>query len=209
MNSLHFIRFLKSCADAGVSASALEEVGLDLLGRYAEAGRHYHNFTHVQKMLSWLDRTGEWSPAMELAVWFHDAVYEPLGRENEAESAAYFERSMGPMLDAGLRADVVRLILATDFRRPRTGMPDEALLIDIDFSILASEWGEYDAYRHAVRREYAMVPEAEFTAGRSAVLRHFLSGSIFSTDFFVPLEPIAQSNLRRELTLLSTEWRSE
>lgn len=92
----------------------MEEIGLDLLRRYAEAGRYYHNMTHVGKMLAWLDRTGAVSPAMELAVWFHDAVYEPLGRENEAESAAFFERTLGPVLDAGLRAEVVRHFLSSN-----------------------------------------------------------------------------------------------
>lgn len=177
-------------------------MGEDLLVRYAEEGRHYHNLSHIAKMLAWLDAAGAGTPEMELAVWFHDCVYETSGRDNEAASAVHFERTMGCFLDAPAVSTVVRLILATDFRRPRTGQPDEALLIDIDFSILGSPWEEYDAYRAAVRREYAAVSDTDFIPGRSAVLRHFLTSRIFTTEFFAPLEQSARNNIQRELALL-------
>lgn len=196
-------RFISTSMGVLIPEAEAQKIGEDLLRRYGEDHRHYHNLAHISKMLAWLDRTGASSLAMELAVWFHDAVYEPLGGANEEKSAALFEREMGGFLDTDLTAQVVRLILATDFRRPRTGVADEALLIDIDFSILGSPWEEYDAYRKAVRREYAEVPEDKFIPGRAAVLRSFLSGSIFGTEFFAPLESVARSNIQRELTCLA------
>ncbi|MDB6135722.1 MAG: hypothetical protein JWM59_3965 [Verrucomicrobiales bacterium] len=127
----------------------------------------------------------------------------PWGKENELESARFFERTAGRFLTPGAVAEVVRLILATDFRRPRTGEPDEALLIDLDFSILGAPWPEYDAYHHAVRREYGAVPDDAYKAGRSAVLRRFLSAALFATGHFATLEQPARRNIQRELELLA------
>ncbi|RYD35276.1 MAG: hypothetical protein EOP86_08895 [Verrucomicrobiaceae bacterium] len=126
-----------------------------------------------------------------------------MGKENELESTRFFERTAGRFLPPETVTEVVRLILATDFRQPRTGDPDEALLIDLDFSILGAPWPEYDTYRHAVRREYAVVPNDAYKAGRSAVLRRFLSVPLFATGHFAALEQPARGNIQRELELLA------
>lgn len=175
----------------------------DLWRRYSAPARHYHNLAHIGKMLDGLEAAGARTPERELAIWFHDGVYDPMGKENELESARFFERTAGRFLPPESAAEVVRLILATDFRRPRSGKPDEALLIDLDFSILGAPWPDYDAYRHAVRREYAMVPDEAYKAGRGAVLRQFLSAPLFATGHFAALEQPARRNIQRELELLA------
>ncbi len=124
---------------------------------YSEAKRAYHNLSHIDRMLSWLDRSGHHSDAVEFAIWFHDAVYEPLGSGNEAKSAQYFADHIGLFVGGKLAEDVERLVMATDPTLSRSGREDEDLIIDIDLSILGSKPEDYEAYQTAVRSEYSSV----------------------------------------------------
>ena len=141
--------------------------------------------------------------AIELAIWFHDAIYQPTAGANEAASARWFDSALGPFLSANISADVVRLIMATDHSQPASGRADEDLIRDIDLSILAAGEGEYMKYAAGIRLEYAHVGEGDYVAGRSKVLRQFLAGRIFQTDRFKALEPAARRNMEAELAGLA------
>lgn len=197
-------RFHELCRRAGVADELAGKVFGDLASLYAEDHRKYHNMSHIDRMLGWLDATGEGIDSMELAIWFHDAVYDPLGKDNEARSARFFMEHFGSSVSAPLMHDVERLILATDASRPRSGREDENLIIDIDLSILGAPPAEYAAYRDAIRCEYSAVPEEKFIAGRAAILRRFLSQSIYTTGFFAKLEGQARMNIREEIESLES-----
>ena len=84
-------RWLAFCRRAG-AAGREEEAFAELDRRYREAGRHYHTWSHVADCLRELRRARQEfgqadAQALELAVWFHDAVYEPGRQDNEALSA--------------------------------------------------------------------------------------------------------------------------
>ena len=59
-----------------------------LAAAYQAPGRHYHTLAHIENLLA---RVGQFplqdAPVVELAIWFHDAVYEALRHDNEAQSA--------------------------------------------------------------------------------------------------------------------------
>jgi len=202
MNHATPARFHELCRRAGVAADLAGKVFADLSSLYAEDHRKYHNMSHIDRMLGWLDATGEGIDSVELAIWFHDAIYDPLGKDNEALSARYFTDHLGSSVSSSLNEDVERLIMATDASRPRTGREDENLIIDIDLSILGASPKDYAAYRDAIRHEYSAVPEGKFTAGRAAILRRFLSQPIYSTGFFGQLESQARLNIQGELESL-------
>lgn len=149
-------------------------------------------------MLEKLDLVGAGNIKLKFAIWFHDVVYDPKARDNEEQSAALFESTLGGHLDDDITKDVVRLILATDHGREKTGMEDEDLMRDIDLTILASSEEEYREYALAIRKEYAHVPDEDFRKGRSAVLERFLKGPIFATGSFSNLESVARRNLESE-----------
>ncbi|MDX2111430.1 MAG: phosphohydrolase [Verrucomicrobiota bacterium] len=159
---------------------------------------------HIDKMLARLDDSGreEERDALELAIWFHDCVYEPLNNDNEARSAERFQWYLGPLVDQSLAETVHRLIMATDPKQSRSGASDEGLLVDIDLSILGSSPDEYAEYRTAIRKEYAVVPDVDFNAGRIRILKQLQSRQIYTTPGFTALENTAHANIQGELVLL-------
>ena len=195
-------RFTSVCERVGVTVERAHSVSGELIKRYYEKHRAYHNLSHIDRMLSWLDASGGGTDSIELAIWFHDAIYDPSGSHNEAKSVQYFTDHLGSFIGGHVAADVERLIMATDPTQSRSGTDDEDLIIDIDLSILGASPEAYDVYRSAIRSEYSAVPEIDFISGRRAILQSFLSQRIYATEFFSQLELQARSNIKNELESL-------
>jgi len=188
--------------------------GERLLARYSEPGRHYHDARHLLACLRAFDDfpgSIRDPDAVELALWFHDAVYDPLAPpgKNEERSVrlfrSEFEAMAGDRVDMG---EVERLILATGHRlEPEDG--DCALIADIDLGILGADPPRYAAYTEEIRREYAGVPDEAYREGRARVLRGFLArGSIYRTRHFqAMLGERARANLEGELDALLLPWK--
>lgn len=155
-----------------------------LLRLYAEPGRHYHCAAHINAMLQTFDTLRDQAEApdlLELAIWYHDAIYDPSRQDNEARSAELASEVLQASgLDAQVQA-VHELIMATDHRQPATSA-DQRLLVDIDLSILAATPSEYSAYAKAVRLEYGCFPDALYVPGRVAVLKKFLQRPVIFTS---------------------------
>ena len=173
-----------------------------LIGFYEEPQRHYHTAEHLFHCLTELQNCPPpHDPHVGLALWFHDAVYEPRRDDNEARCiklVGLYAREM--RLNRESLKIVQRLIRATDHRTPPAGR-DEKLIVDIDLAILGKPPKVFDAYERAVRKEYAHVSEPEFRAGRARILQSFLDRkSIYHTPRFRRLyETPARDNLARSL----------
>jgi predicted metal-dependent HD superfamily phosphohydrolase len=167
---------------------------LDLLDRWGEEHRKYHGRTHLLAVLEALDVLTEPAAAPRtvlLAAWFHDAVYRGAAGQDEEDSARLAEDRLE---SAGLPAadveEVARLVRLTSDHRPDHGDDDGALLCDADLSVLGGEPEPYARYVAAVREDYAHIGDADFAAGRAAVVRHLLE-----------LDPLFHSERARELWL--------
>jgi len=168
-------------ARLGIDANAARPVLAELLALYGEAGRHYHTLDHIADLLQLLDAHGRAlgdRDAVELAIYFHDAVYNPLRSDNEAASAALAGKRLTTLnLPVGLVAKVERYILST--RHDAGGwLPDDAdlaLLLDLDLAVLGAARPVYTDYARAIRREYGMYPDDAYRAGRKKVLSAFLA----------------------------------
>ncbi|MBZ9713445.1 phosphohydrolase [Deinococcus multiflagellatus] len=170
---------------------------------YAEAHRAYHNAAHVEAVLGALGSRGVLSPALALAVWGHDLIYDPRARDNEARSAEVFGAWLaGQGAPTDLVAQVRALILATQHRAlPATR--EEALLVDADLGILGASPAKFAAYDAAIRQEYRHVPGPLYRMGRRKVLQGFLNRSrIYTTPEFAGLEEQARANLAGALARL-------
>lgn len=141
---------------------------------------------------------------IQVALWFHDAIYDTRSPHNEERSAAWATEVLaaaGASPQAQLR--VRELVLATRHNaEPESA--DARLTVDIDLSILGAPPARFDEYEAQVRREYSWVPDPAFGQARAKILREFLARpSVYATEFFREcLEARARSNLARSLARL-------
>jgi predicted metal-dependent HD superfamily phosphohydrolase len=178
-----------------------------LISAYEEPQRKYHTIQHLSECLELfgqnIDLASE--PAeVEIALWFHDAIYNPRASDNEAKSAEWAAAELRKAGASAERIERVRQhILATRHAvLPQGG--DQALLIDIDLSILGASRPRFEEYEKQVRAEYAWVPGFLFRHKRRSVLAEFLERDpIYNTPRLrEALEIRARENLAYSLQQL-------
>jgi len=180
-----------------------------LMAAYSEKHRAYHTFEHIAACLRHFDNVKHLAAhprEIELALWFHDAIYKPFSSSNEEDSAIwvqeFFEQN-------GYDEDVVidrvfDLIMVTE----HTGEPmtkDQKLMIDIDLSILGTQTEVYDQFEKDVQFEYKKVPGFIFNKKRREILAEFLARDpLYHEPYFRDkLEMQARENLERAIANLS------
>lgn len=179
----------------------------DLLRRWSEPHRAYHNLEHLTHCLAELATVAghATSPGqVEFALWFHDAVYNPQAADNEERSAELAVRTAdSAFLSPEFAARVKALVLATK-QHERAADADTALLLDVDLSILGQSPERFDRYEEDIRREYAWVPDGLFRSKRAEILAAFLSRpAIYQTEpFRHRYEQAARGNLQRSISRL-------
>lgn len=169
---------------------------------YSEPDRHYHNLTHIEDCLLKLDN---WTPLpsraqrdiIELAIWFHDIIYETERSDNEESSAAltsYYLRGHP------LTSKCNSLILSTA-HHPSSAIKTEQIMCDIDLSILGASTEKYLEYSQKIRNEYSWVGPTNYAEGRTRVLKKFLKrDKIFLTNHAQnKWETQARINIQNEL----------
>ncbi|MFI7703711.1 metal-dependent phosphohydrolase [Nonomuraea sp. NPDC049480] len=183
-------------------------VGAELIARWAEPHRRYHDLDHLAAVLDAIDRlpaeAGD-AAAVRLAAWFHDAVYD--GRPGwDEERSAQLAQSRLPRcgVPAARVAEVARLVRLTAAHDTLTGGDaNGAVLCDADLAVLGGRG--YAAYAAAIRQEYAHVPDDLFRKGRSEVLRRLLATErLYRTARARDLwEDRARANMAAELAALA------
>lgn len=177
-----------------------EAVYLDLLQRHREPHRHYHTLQHLAECMVWLVHAvylAQRPAEVQLALWFHDAIYEVRASDNEARSADLAVATLREVgADDATCGRIRQLILATRHDAVPSD-PDARLLVDIDLAILGANAIRYAEYERQVREEYAWVPRWIFRRKRREILQGFLSRpAIYSNAFFAErLESAARRNL--------------
>jgi predicted metal-dependent HD superfamily phosphohydrolase len=144
---------------------------------------------------------------VELAIWFHDAVYDTHAADNEEQSALLAEQCLSEGLaSTETRLAVWDLVIATKTHDASKHV-DAPLLMDVDLSILGKKEGRFREYESQIRQEYSWVPQDMFSAKRAEILQEFVSRDrIYSTDwFFRTHESFARKNLKASLQRLRHE----
>jgi predicted metal-dependent HD superfamily phosphohydrolase len=149
-----------------------------VLASYAQAHRKYHTQQHLLECLTLFetlrDTLGR-PHEVEMALWFHDAIYDVMASDNEERSAAWAGevlRSAGVEREAVGRIEALILVTKHDVI-PRTS--DEAALADIDLAILGAPEPRFAEYERQIREEYAHVPAWLFRLKRRSILKAFLA----------------------------------
>src|SRR6185312_15436443 len=142
-----------------------------LARRYAEPHRRYHTWEHVVACLDARRRlTGAALPEVDLALLFHDAIYDPMAHDNESRSADLLvEEGRRAWLGEELLQRARPLVEATRHGEDAADSEEACIVVDADLSILGADPAVFDAYERAVRAEYAAVDDAAYAAGRAAV----------------------------------------
>lgn len=185
----------------------------DLAARYAEPHRAYHGIDHIAALARLFEdvaRGPTWLAPLEvqLAMLFHDAIYEPGRPDNEDRSADLARDTLrGSPLDGVVDIPrIEQMIRATKHHDHLDDLADHDLthFIDADMAIIGAPPDAYDAYAHAVRREFASIPTPLFEQGRRAFLTKQLArDSLFHTPWFrARFESPARANLARELATI-------
>jgi predicted metal-dependent HD superfamily phosphohydrolase len=195
-------RFARLVGRLGGDASRANDTFFRLRGAWSAKSRRYHDLEHLADCLRELDAANA-EPGIadvaELALWYHDAVYEPRARDCEERSATLLcedSASLGiPRASALASADCVRSTAHLNGENP-TGTAAE-LVVDVDLSILGRDALRFLEFEYAVGEEYASVPSTLYCLARGRFLARLLaSPTIFRTDHFRGrYEASARSNI--------------
>ncbi|HCK76976.1 MAG TPA: hypothetical protein DHW07_07510 [Gammaproteobacteria bacterium] len=179
---------------------------------YDDASRHYHDAGHIAVCLAAYDEAvpvlGA-DDAVEMALWFHDAIFVAGARDNEARSADWFASMASGYLSATFIAEVGTVILATDHRESPQGFQAQ-FAVDVDLWGLSQPWGAFFADTHDLRFEATHANDEAFARGQGGFLRALANRPyIYSTAYFQGLfENAARQNIERLLALFETgvDW---
>ncbi|KAJ6551207.1 hypothetical protein B0H19DRAFT_1263892 [Mycena capillaripes] len=203
--------------DPKIDSEIIRPMAAGLQARYSEPQRHYHTLEHISYMLKSLESSGQRNETIELAIWFHDCVYDPVkgGPWNERESIRVWEEfsdSTGSKAMANLKESVSALIEATILHRLPESLPERlstsevAVFLDLDMGILADSPAIYEKYSQQIREEYSHYPAEVYRLGRSNVLRGFLlHDRIFFGANTEMIEQRARENIQSEINRLTTQ----
>ena len=174
-----------------------------LIAAYSEKQRAYHTLQHLYECLILLESIRSDlndANAVELALWFHDAIYDPQAKDNELKSAELFGRYMAQDLSVEIVKKIKRWIIATQ-KHTSTDELDLQFLLDIDLAILAASPERFEEYEQQIQQEYAWVDPDVYSIKRKEVLAHFYqTESLYQTEYFQQnFEQRARRNLKEIL----------
>lgn len=179
---------------------------------YAGSTRAYHHYGHAQDVLGHVEEVQHqvgWQHPQEvrLAALYHDAIYDPARKDNEARSAElareHLARWMPGRADADRVAELILLTARHGQFKPGELDPEAELFLDCDMAILGAAPEAFDAYHCGIAAEYrGHVPGWLFKVKRKQFLKALLGTEriFLSPHFHARLDTAARNNLRRAIT---------
>jgi phosphopantetheine adenylyltransferase/dephospho-CoA kinase len=183
--------------------------------------RFYHTLEHISdfhERFRSLKRQMTSPEVCELALFFHDIVYDSKRLDNEARSAQMFTqfcRDLRENLSQRRKPISINLELACELilrtayhtEGHYTGQAefeDMALFLDCDLQVFGYSPAQYANYAEQIRFEYSHAPNARYIAGRARLLKRFLDQDelYFTSEMFDEYEATARRNLSSELERL-------
>jgi len=179
-------------------------VSKNLLGRWGSGDRVYHDLSHLSECLVELDEAiasgfkVDNAASVELAIFYHDAVYDVWMENNEEQSYELLKQHL-THLGIPRYVELRGLILATRHISPPE-TTDQALLMDIDLARLLAEPTQLREYSRQLRLEYGCYSDAEYRSGRTDFLNKMLARErLLYSDRYKDREPELRANLKQLL----------
>lgn len=188
-------------------------LGDELISRWNEPHRSYHNEQHLEDVLFSLDQLGtsgeRIQPVTLLAAWFHDAIYRG-EQDDERASATLAITSLEQFdIESTFLQQVSQYIIATAPSHAPAAVDDGlSQLLDADLAVFAAGGLRYQLYADAVRSEYAHISIQEFSKARADILQKYLGQPhIYRTESARKIwEARARNNLAREIVQLRSNY---
>lgn len=177
--------------------------------KYSEKNRFYHNLSHIDNLLVYAELLKEELTNCDnvlFAIWYHDIVYKSTKKDNEEKSALLAQKQLNLIkIDKANLEIIKKLIVSTKKHEVLLSENnDNAYFLDMDMSILGTDWNVYHNYLKNIRKEYALFPNFMYNKGRKKVLEHFLEReNLYLTEYFkTKYEAHARENIKKEIELL-------
>lgn len=179
-----------------------------LAAAYESPERAYHNLHHIEACLDELERAQYLAQKpldLELAIWFHDVVYDSHKTDNEKASALQAIEVMRRAKITCVTEASMHTLIAATLHQDDPQSSDAKLMADIDLAIFGHKASAFDAYEKAIRQEYAWVDDAGFNTERSKMINRLLhQPHLYHTAMFRGrYETTARANLQRSLAKMS------
>ncbi len=201
--------WLQLAMQHSTNIALISKIIAEIKDQYNSQTRVYHNLHHIEHFLQLAMPYSEklqQKDAFFFAVWFHDVIYRPFRKNNEAKSAELAVEKLTQLGVAKTDIDqVVRLINETASHQSQYTDFDTLLFMDCDLQILGSKPKEYLTYIKLIRKEYQTVPSVMYYPKRKEFLKKILAfSSIFKThDFKIKYEQQARLNIQNEIDSIS------
>jgi len=192
----------------GARRDPAERIALTLWSDMTAEGRRYHTPVHVLGAFGWTQRVGfDLTDAEELALWFHDAIYDaqaPPG-QNEVASAKWMRWIVAK---AGVPAAFARhaadAIAWTGYHLEEEVPREFQRVMDLDLAGLAAPTDVFRRQSEAVQAEMAHLSTEQFQRGTIDFFRKLLARKhLYRSRTLASLEPIARQNLEQEIERLT------
>lgn len=183
---------------------------------YTQPHRKYHNINHINACLVELenlpsgflkydlDRSNEYD-IVETAIWYHDAVYNPYSKLNEAKSVKllpewedkwYFKSSVSSAIYATAKHTTTQKDIAFATQ----------VMLDIDLSGFGKSLLEFVTNGMNIRHEYYNTTLRDFLNGRLSFYKELAKReTLYYTDYFRDkYHKISQENMKWEIDIIET-----
>jgi pantetheine-phosphate adenylyltransferase len=172
MNAVDYTSYYSLFAQYGMNLTSMQ----DILSRWKEPHRYYHNESHLQFLLGEIEglaHEGRISTAQKeillMIAFFHDAVYDATAPDNEEKSAELFKHVTG---ENDNTSTIVQAILDTKTHQPASDI--SRIFSELDMAVVTrSDFKELLAWEKGIAKEYQFVDYSLYKTGRIALLEHF------------------------------------
>lgn len=210
---------------------------------YTQPHRHYHNLNHIHACLGELEQAEQDNALylvhpddvvikpLTLAIWYHDAVYNPFSKENEHNSRMVFEDfNFHKRKDHVFSTNDYGLVVCDAIEFTARHHLDQEIkpswsnsntdeyvikyMLDIDLAGFGKDYNNCREVADQIRQEYAHVSDKVFYTNR---LNFFTAlnkrKSIYYTKYFSnKYEKMARRNIKLELnelqSILRKNWKN-
>ncbi len=186
-------------SNAEVGNRLRDDLLIDLTRRYCEPHRRYHTIRHIAEMI-YVGRELDLDDVQIAAVWFHDAIFEIPGPDNEERSALLVEQLLPERgWSAGEVAAVAAIVRDTKTHTPSSDRA--AAVIDLDLMSLAAGWQVFRQNGLDIAAEHGDIDDDTSRRAQRDLLESFLARErIFQTAWGSRFEAKARANIERALS---------